>query len=468
VLEPMQFSSFLLTVGELTACLRSMLLQDERLQDVWVKGEVSNATISRSGHLFFSLVDVDAVVKCIVWAPRSYHLKEEATDGREVLAHGRVDIYPQQGLYQLYVDDILGVGIGLRHVEFERVRRHLESEGLFDRSRKRPLPEFPRRIGVVTSAYGAARRDIENVIQSRWPLAELILSPTSVQGDGAAQEIAEALYRIAHQPVDTIILARGGGNIEDLWCFNEECVARAIAAAPVPVITGIGHETDYTIADFVADFRAPTPSAAAAAAVPDGAELRRVVALLGRRLTTAATSLVADQARFLHQEMTGLRRLSPQYRHRVARLALEEQTTNLLNQAASVMAERRQAIHTLAIRAQGSRPRLDVRHDLGAQSRALHALAGSQLSELRRSVGYLAGRLRDLEPTSILKRGYAIVRQEDFTGPLVTSADSLAPGSDVAITFHDGGAIATVSQVQVAHARESRNQEEEVELDEHK
>ncbi|NPV09750.1 MAG: exodeoxyribonuclease VII large subunit, partial [Anaerolineae bacterium] len=310
--------------------LRSVLLQDDILQDIWVRGEVSGSNLSRGGHLFFSLKDSDAVIKGVVWAPLSYRLRAQLAEGREVLAHGRVDLYPQQGVYQLYVDEVLPVGTGMAYLEFERVRTKLEAEGLFAQDRKRPLPAYARRIGVVTSAYGAARRDIENVLRQRWPCVELTLAESSVQGDGAPESIIAALKAVAAQGVDLIILARGGGDKEALWCFNDEQVARAIASMPVPVITGIGHETDFTIADFVADCRAPTPSAAAMAAVPDRREVMAAVGEWQRRLAQALRDGLAQRRTDLAHLSRVLQRSSPAYIAGTWRLVLDEATARLL------------------------------------------------------------------------------------------------------------------------------------------
>ncbi|MHB0878801.1 MAG: exodeoxyribonuclease VII large subunit, partial [Anaerolineae bacterium] len=283
MLDALLSGAMILSVGELTTYLRS-LLRESLLQDVWVRGEVSNTSLARSGHLFFSLKDESALVKCVVWSPASQRVRKDVVDGQEVVARGRLDLYPPQGVYQLYVEHVIPVGVGLAYLEFERVKRLLEAEGLFSLERKRPLPRYPVRVGVVTSAYGAALRDIQNVMAHRWPAAELVLAHAGVQGDGAAEEIAEALRSVCAMGVDVVILARGGGAKEDLSCFNDERVARAIAAAPVPVVTGVGHETDFTIADFVADLRAPTPSAAAAAVVPDREEVAADIGDLGYRL----------------------------------------------------------------------------------------------------------------------------------------------------------------------------------------
>jgi exodeoxyribonuclease VII large subunit len=249
------------------------------LQDLWLEGEVSNWKHAPSGHIYFTLKDEAASIRCAMWRSniqRAAYLP--AGDGEAVLAHGYVSVYEPQGVYQFYVDDVQPVGLGSLYARFEQLKARLQAEGLFDADRKRSLPHFPRRIGVVTSPSGAVLRDILNVLRRRYPLAEVIVAPTLVQGPEAPAQIVRALERVGQVPgVDVIILARGGGSLEDLWAFNDEAVARAIVAAPVPVVSGVGHETDFTIADFAADLRAPTSSAAAELVTPDRAALRQQV-----------------------------------------------------------------------------------------------------------------------------------------------------------------------------------------------
>ncbi|MGQ9552542.1 MAG: exodeoxyribonuclease VII large subunit [Anaerolineae bacterium] len=435
------------SVSELTAYLRTTLLQDPALQDLWVRGEVSNATLSRGGHLFFSLKDAGALVKSVAFAPLSYRLRSVVMDGQEVLAHGHLDVYMQQGIYQLYVDEVLPIGVGLAYLEFERVKRLLEGEGLFRQERKRPLPQFPMRVGVVTSAYGAARRDIENVIANRWPCTEILLAPTSVQGDGAAAEIVAALGMIAAQPVDVVIVARGGGAKEDLSCFNDEQVARLIAAMPVPVITGIGHETDFTIADFVADYRAPTPSAAAAAAVPDGSEVLDAIASLQGRLVGALSDIIAARRLQLSHFWRMLGRLSPQYSLAMSQLALSEQASRLYVTTERAVLQRRHQCDAAVARLHACSPRLDAARDRVAAG--LTAVARTMQASLRwrrQELQNLSKRLSTLDPTATLARGYAIVRRRDLFRTVVTSAGSLRQGEMLDLQFHDGEAVASVAQ----------------------
>ena len=268
--SPRQVQPSVLSVAELTFHIRDVIEGDELLQDVWVKGEISNFSRPRSGHWYFTVKDSEASLRCVMWRNLAMNQLVVPQDGDEVEVHGSIGVYEVGGQYQLYVDNIRQGGEGELFAEFMRIKAQLEAEGLFEPARKRSIPVFPKRIGVVTSPTGAALQDILNTLRRRFPLAEVVLAPSMVQGDAAPKKIIQALKNLASyaQP-DVIILARGGGSIEDLWAFNDERVARTVAEMPVPVITGVGHETDFTIVDFVSDLRAPTPTAAAELASPD-------------------------------------------------------------------------------------------------------------------------------------------------------------------------------------------------------
>ena len=280
------------SVTDLTRYLRELLESDELLQDVWVKGEVSNFSRPASGHLYFTLKDSSASLRCVMWRNAVIRQSFTPRDGDAIEVHGSISIYEVGGQYQLYADIFRPAGEGALYQEFLRLKAKLEAEGLFAPERKRPIPPKPKRIGIVTSPTGAALQDMLNTLQRRYPLVEVVLAPTPVQGDEAPARIIAALQNVAEiAHPDVIILARGGGSIEDLWAFNDERVARAIAASPIPVITGVGHETDFTIADFVADLRAPTPTAAAELATPNQADLRLDLSELNDRLNRLLLSL---------------------------------------------------------------------------------------------------------------------------------------------------------------------------------
>ena len=385
----------ILTVSQLNAYLRELLDSDEIVRDVWIEGEVSNFVRAASGHCYFTLKEADAQIKSACWRTNVARIPAMPSNGDAVLAHGRVAFYEAGGQIQLYVDMIRPAGVGLLYARFEELKARLDAEGLFDPSRKRELPALPRRIGVATSPTGAALQDILKVLRRRYPLGQVILAPCQVQGDGAADTVVEALYALYEQDVDVIIVARGGGSAEDLWTFNEEVVARAAFASPVPLISGVGHETDTTIVDYVADVRAPTPSAAAEMVAPDVADLagaidglgERLVASLRRRLDDARGDMDGLEQRLAHQ--------SP-----AARLGRD-----------------RQALDDLLRRA-GTR--------LG------HAI------ELRRArlVGAQA-QLAALNPRATLGRGYAIVRRA-ADGRIVAEPGQVQPGDRLVVTVRGG------------------------------
>ena len=275
------------TVAQITGYLRDILESDGVLADIWISGEVSNLSGSSAGHLYFTLKDEASQMRCVLFNRK--RLSVEMENGIAVVAHGRISLYEVSGAVQLYVDMIQPTGVGILHMEFERLKAKLAEEGLFEPARKRPLPEYPERIGIVTSPGGAVLHDITNIISRRYPLVELVLAPTTVQGESAVQGIINALNALNdREDIDLIIIARGGGSIEDLWAFNDEKVARAIYSSVAPVISGVGHDTDFTIADFVADKRAPTPSAAAELAVPHRDEIET---RLQNYIATMAASL---------------------------------------------------------------------------------------------------------------------------------------------------------------------------------
>jgi exodeoxyribonuclease VII large subunit len=383
------------TVGQITRIIKDNLEADPNLRDVWVEGEISNWTRSRAGHCYLTLKDAQAAIRAVIWRSAAGQLTFSPQDGQAVRAHGYVSVYEPQGQYQFYVDGLLAIGRGELYLQFEALRDKLEEEGLLDAARKRPLPAYPVCIGVVTSPTGAALRDILNVLGRRWPLAQVLLSPTLVQGDSAPPQIVAALRSLYRRhDVDVILVARGGGSIEDLWAFNDERVARAIADSPVPVVSGVGHEIDSTIADFVADVRAPTPSAAAEVVVPDRTEI-------GARVAALDAALVEACARRLHD----------------ARLALDDRNLALGRLSPRVRIDRgRQAVDDLARRAERA----------WTHRQAL----------LQERVAGLERRLGGLNPYAILDRGYAVVRRAD--GTVIRQVAQALAGEPIEVRVSDG------------------------------
>jgi exodeoxyribonuclease VII large subunit len=383
-----------MTVADLTRYIREMFEVDYRLQDVWVEGEVSGVTRHTSGHMYFTLKDAVAQIACVMWKTSAPTYGALVVHGGQILAHGKVSVYETRGQYQLYVDRVQSRGIGDLHAQFEMLKAKLEAEGLFAPERKRPLPEFPHRIGVVTSPTGAVIRDICNVLARRWPLVQVLLAPAQVQGEDAPPQIVAALGALYRRDdLDLIIVARGGGSLEDLWAFNDEHVARKIAESPVPVVSGVGHETDFTIADFVADVRAPTPSAAAELVTPDRAELEAQLAALRATLASALTDDLRIRRAALQSQARALLHLSPQVR----------------------LANLRQRVDDLTAQATGS---------------ILHVL---QLHRARLT-GATAW-LDALNPLAVLQRGYAVVRRD---GQLVRSVTQVSSRDRLSVRVSDG------------------------------
>ena len=313
-----------LSVSELTRYLRTLIDSDELLQNTWIQGEVSNFSRPSSGHLYFTLKDSGAALRCVVWKSTALRLRFALQNGLAVEAHGAISIYERDGQYQLYVDAIRPAGEGLLFQEFMRLKNRLEAEGLFDPERKRPIPERPRCIGIVTSPTGAALQDMLNTLRTRYPLVEVILSPCAVQGERPRGNRAARCSSWPGRTPDVILVARGGGSLEDLWAFNDERVVRAIAASPVPVITGIGHETDFTLADFASDLRAPTPTGAAVQATPDRADLMDELSAWQSRLGSAMLAFFSARWQDLEIARQRLNRASPDWRIRNERQRLDE------------------------------------------------------------------------------------------------------------------------------------------------
>ncbi len=387
------------TVSQLTGHVRRLIEGDPELGDVWVEGEVSNFTRAASGHCYFTLKDAGAQIPCVLWRSVAQVQSYRPAGGDLVLIHGRVTVYEAGGRYQLTVEQIQPSGVGTLYLEFERLKARLEAEGLFAPERKRPLPPLPRRIGLVTSVGAAALRDILNVLGRRYPLAEVLLSPTLVQGDEAPPQIVAAIEALnaltGEAAVDVIIVARGGGSLEDLWAFNDERVARAVAASRVPVICGVGHETDFSLADFAADVRAPTPSAAAELVAPDRQELRASVMGCTGALVAAFTGEIERRRWRLAEHVQALKHLSPQ----------------------AQLAQARQRVDDLLGRAAAT-----THHDLTLRR---ERLAG------------LVGRLAGVSPLGTLERGYAIVRQQE-TGALVHAVAQVTSGDALDVRVSDG------------------------------
>ena len=392
--------SRIFTVLDINRFVSGLVKNTPFLQDCWVEGEVSKVSVPASGHCYFTLKDNNAEIRAVIWRSKlNGKIRELLTQGNAVEVHGAVDVYEKGGTYQLSIDAVRPKGRGNIYEELEKLRKKLAAEGLFDEARKRPLPRIPGTIGVVTSPSGAALHDILNTLKNRWPLTEVWLSPASVQGEAAPSEMIAALRKLYDLKPDVIILARGGGSAEDLWCFNDEMLVRTVAESPVPLITGVGHEVDTTLVDYASDVRAPTPTGAAVRAVPALEEIIFDLSQLESRLDKAADAR-------LQQLWLGVDQLEK-------RLMMQSPEAKIANE--------KRALDQLAARLQMAQANYFMRQK--------NALEG------------LEKRLSALNPENVMKRGYAFVRQEE---KVVTSAAELDTGDRIWIRFFDGEKSAVV------------------------
>ena len=444
-----------LTVSELTLGIKAAL--EDTFPALWVEGEISNLRLPSSGHAYFTLKDDLAQLRCVLFRSRGRRVRFEPEDGMKVLAFGGLDVYASRGEYQLIVELLEPKGVGALQIAFEQLKRRLEAEGLFDPARKRPLPAFPRTIGIVTSPTGAALRDMLHVIGRRFADLRVVVAAVRVQGEGASREIARAIADLCEvDGLDVVIVGRGGGSIEDLWAFNDERVARAIAGCRVPVISAVGHEPDFTIADFVADLRAPTPSGAAELVVREKLHVVRALAELYARLEQAMRAQVArgrERAVFLARRrvLTDASRLVRDRQRRVDDLALRL--------AAAARARHRHAAHRVAL----ATNTLSSLHPLARISQGAAVLAqlrgrlaaagGHSVKTARHRFETSAGRLGSLSPLAVLGRGYSLTRLP--SGAVVTRAAAVSPGDAIEILLHEGTLGARVEHVK---ERDERHQ----------
>ena len=436
-----------MTVSQLTTRIQNAV--EPMFPDVWVEGEISNCTIPASGHWYFSLKDPHAQIRAVLWKTAARLVKFKPRDGMKVLVRGAVRLYPPKGEYQLSAEVIEPLGKGSLQQAFEDLKERLDKEGLFAPSRKRPIPMLPRRIGIVTSPTGAVIQDILRILSARFANLEIVIYPARVQGEGAAAEIVQGIRALNRVPgLDVLIVARGGGSLEDLWPFNEEVVARALVASKVPTLSAVGHETDFTIADFVADLRAPTPSAAAERVVKAKADLAEKVSTVERRLH-AAQSLRLTHIRARVQAVTSHRVFAAE-RGRIRNHA--QRVDDLAHRAERGL---RRQLERARDRARRGHERLDSfrwdrqvqrrREELAGHLRRLNERAQQGLGDRRVAFSLLAGKLDSLSPLAVLSRGYALVWDEK-RGGLVRRADVLEPGDPLRVRVHEGEVRAVVTR----------------------
>ena len=385
------------TVSQINEYIKQILDKNVILNNVWVKGELSNFKLHYSGHIYTTLKDEGGVLKAVMFKGAASKLAFAPQDGMKVVARGRVGVYENGGVYQLYIEEMIPDGVGELFIAYEQLKAKLQSEGLFDERYKKPIPRFPSRVGVITAPTGAAVRDIINVITRRYPLAQITLYPAQVQGTGSAQSVAAGIeYFNETNSADTIIAGRGGGSIEDLWAFNEEIVARAIFNSKIPIISAVGHETDFTIADFVADLRAPTPSAAAEIAVPSVAEL--------------AAAIETDKSRLMQAQISRLKNL--QLKINSLKLKTPQEIINDNSQRLDNLTHRMENSFKLT------------------------------LMQKKKLLGEQSGKLNALSPLNTLSRGYAIPVKED--GTVIRSVGDTKKGDEFTLKLKDGDITAEV------------------------
>lgn len=398
-------NTLVLSVSQLNRYIKMNFDADENLANIFISGEISNFTNHyRTGHLYFTLKDDSAAVRAVMFNSSAKRLKFMPEDGMKVIARGRVSVYEASGQYQLYVDDMQPDGVGALNLAYEQLKEKLQKEGLFSELHKKPLPPYPEKVGVITSPTGAAVRDIINVLGRRFPYAEIVFCPVLVQGDGAHLQLTDAVNLFnSERAADVIIIGRGGGSIEDLWEFNDEGLARAVYKSEIPVISAVGHETDFTICDFVADMRAPTPSAAAELAVPDANELQYALSALKNRMFLNVSSGIADRRSRLE--------------YLTSKGALKSPDEMLSNRS----------------------QRLDTAFSKMLSSYE-NRIGGKKVEFISAATA-----LSKLDPMSVLMRGFAFV--SDKNGKNVYSSQALAKGDKINVRFHDGSAVCEVKEI---------------------
>jgi exodeoxyribonuclease VII large subunit len=416
-----------LTVTSLNEYIKRVIDADSFLSGVLVKGEISNFVYHRTGHLYFTLKDENSLIKSVMFSFSASKLKFMPENGMKVIVHGRVAAFTRDGTYNLYCDRMEPDGIGALYVAYEQLKKKLEAEGLFAPERKRPLPKIPTRIGVITSPTGAAVRDIINVVTRRFKYAKIVLYPSLVQGESApAQLISGVKYFNENKAADVIILGRGGGSIEDLWAFNDEGLARTVAASTIPIISAVGHETDFTICDFVADRRAPTPSAAAEIAVPDTVELMRKINNITGRMELLLYESIKRKSEKLSMLAKSKVLTDPIY-------MLDEKRARLLSSALMLEGNMRQYLSVKENRLAAISPRLD-------------ASMTRQIADKKNEFVSLTSKLEALNPLSVLSRGFSAVFGDD--GKLVKSSTELKVGDNIGLRLKDGEVRASVTSVE--------------------
>ena len=437
------------TVEEITRILRGIVDSNPMFQGLWVQGEISNFSRPSSGHVYFSLKEARSQIKVAIFQPKASRLRFPLQNGDEVLVYGKLGIYDQRSEYQIIGDRVEPIGVGALQLAYERLRAELAAEGLFDDSHKKPLPDFPRRIGVVTSATGAAIQDILRTLEERYPAVEVLLCPTLVQGEGAAEQIAHAIGRLNQiLGVDVLIVGRGGGSIEDLWPFNEEIVARAIFDSDIPVVSAVGHETDYTISDEVADRRALTPTDAANLVVPDQQELRWQLDAYQRQLTqNIRRRLESEQRELTHLQarIAPARQIDVLNRFHQTVDQFETQGGRAMRQCLSERTGQLERLHAALVHRNPTPQIQDLRHRLEGLTHRLEAAITERITEVTEAWRVASSRLDVLSPIATLARGYSVCR--DSEGATVTDVSQVGIGEQVDVQLARGSLECKIERI---------------------
>jgi len=450
MLQPSLFPVTSISVSELTRYLREWMESDELLRDVWVQGEITNLSRPASGHVYFTIKDEYSALKCVIWRTSAGRATSNLQSGLAVEVHGYVSVYERDGTYQLYVDAVRPAGEGTLFQEFLRLKARLEEEGLFDASRKKMIPQVPAKIGVVTSPSGAALQDILNTLQRRYPLVEVILAPAAVQGENAPGELAAAIGQLNREPgIDVIIVARGGGSLEDLWAFNEETVARAVHRSRIPVISAVGHETDWTICDFVADLRAPTPSAAAELVCASSQQLQQQLDSLQHRLLQT----IQGQLSLMQRRLEGLQRALHDPSILLGHLGqrVDDLSERLDNGLRNLLGRRLEQLARLEQQLAGQHPAVRVaglRQQLIILSERAERRVTALVDHLGREHGEATARLDTLSPLQTLARGYSVA-ETTTDGTVVRDVAQLTRGQQLRLRLTRGQALCRVEQTSV-------------------
>ncbi|HEU4963663.1 MAG TPA: exodeoxyribonuclease VII large subunit [Bacilli bacterium] len=428
------------TVSELNTRIKGMFEENERLQDCWVRGEISNFTHHSRGHMYFTLKDEQSRLKSVMFAGNNRHLKFLPKEGMKVIAHGYVSVFERDGAYQFYADDMQPDGLGSLFLQFQQLKEQLEREGLFASHLKKPLPKYPLTVGVITSPTGAAVRDIITTIRRRYPVSNILLYPVIVQGPHAAPSVVEAIRRMNEQgEADVLIVGRGGGSFEELWAFNEEVVVRAIHASVLPVISAVGHETDTTLADYVADIRAATPTAAAELAVPSLFELRRHLDQLTTRLERALTTRVRDAKARLQRVESSPVLTRPTHQINQNRQVVDNLEDRLqlgLTKLSNAHGRRLQQLETRLSRTSPIERAKRMDQTLTYTVERLHQAMKKRVNVQEHRFDRLLDKLDALSPLAVMRRGYSLVYGSDQK--LIHSLTDVQPGDPLSVRLQDG------------------------------